>query len=71
MTEYPDWEHVCCFCHAGTTADAYGMPKEHDLCQGQGVFWRHKATGTLAMYPGGPLLGAHDRARLLGREVIA
>ena len=57
---YPEWERVDCGCCAGLEwSVAASYPRECDDCMGTG--WRcvHKPTGTVALYPGGPLLGAH------------
>lgn len=34
-------------------------PEECEDCNGSGVQWVHRRTGTIAQYPGGPLMGRH------------
>lgn len=51
-----DWTQVDCYCCNGI---AWGgdSPMECDMCAGNGWYARHEKTGTLALWPGGPLRG--------------
>lgn len=69
ITGYPGWVWEQCGCCHGTGLVLNGSiapsdisPTECDACWGNGRIAKHTATGTLALYPGGPLLGKeHDR----------
>lgn len=55
--DYPEWERVDCHCCAGLTwHTGYDCP----YCAG-GFYAHHKPSGTLAQWPGGPLLGRTSR----------
>ena len=58
---YPGWTRIDCGCCAGLEWGGE-TPRECLRCN-QGTLARHDATGTLALYPGGPLVG-----RLSGAE---
>jgi hypothetical protein len=57
---YPGWVEIDCGCCSGLQWGGE-QPMECDLCCGRGYYAKHLATGTLAEYPGGRLLG---RSRL-------
>lgn len=61
VENHPDWEWIDCGCCAGLQWGGE-LPRECPHCWATGVYARHKPTGTRALYPGGPLLGAHDEA---------
>lgn len=62
---YSGWEPwSCVVCMGYGHVPDYGPlgmdfegEKECDFCQGNGHIWKHSRTGTLALYPGGPLRG--------------
>jgi len=54
--QYPAWIKEDCGCCAGIQWGGE-FPRECDECAGNGFIYRHESTGTLAQYPGGPLLG--------------
>ncbi|MFW6173108.1 MAG: hypothetical protein ACOC5T_05130 [Elusimicrobiota bacterium] len=59
-TEYPGWEIIDCGCCNGIEwGEEY--PKECRSCGGSGVLYRHKKSGTLALYPGGPFAGKSEK----------
>lgn len=53
---YPGWEIVDCGCCSGLQWGG-DSPTECKDCGGSGVKFRHKASGALAEYPGGPFCG--------------
>ncbi len=54
----PAWEYVRCECHHGLVGNmASPYPEECGTCMGSGYIVKHKKTGTLAKYPGGPFVG--------------
>lgn len=62
------WERVPCGCCNGCGMESdYGLggdfygPKECGGCNGSGVYFRHRRTGTLAAWPGGPLMGREPK----------
>lgn len=57
-----NWDMVrCSSCNGhGVTMRGDGGPVECNECGGGGVLYRHRGSGTLAEYPGGPFRG-HDR----------
>lgn len=57
---YPDWERRDCGCCAGVEWGGE-YPQECDRCFGNGSICVHLPTGTLAVWPGGPLLGRLER----------
>jgi hypothetical protein len=66
--DYPGWLVVDCGCCAGIEWGG-DNPQECDSCWGTGLRYIHEATRTVAVYPGGPLLGAkasdYEMARVL------
>ena len=54
--DYPGWVSVDCGCCNGLEWGGE-EPRECRACGGNGSYARHLATGTLALYPGGPLMG--------------
>lgn len=52
--ERPDWLIIDCGCCAGVTW-FYGS--ECGNCNGSGHYFKHKKSGVLAQWPGGPFLG--------------
>ena len=57
-----DWLIIDCGCCTGLQWGRQG-PVECPTCKGGGVLYLHKKTGTLALYPGGPLCGSVGRKR--------
>lgn len=53
---YPGWTELDCGCCGGLEWGGE-VPRDCRTCKGSGSLARHDATGTLAMYPSGPLLG--------------
>lgn len=51
---YPGWELIDCGCCVGLQWGGE-EPRECETCQGGGFIARHKKSGMLAMYPGGPI----------------
>lgn len=62
IPEYPGWTRIDCGCCAGIKWGGE-TPRDCTSCGGCGMICRHDATGTLAMYPGGPLLGVDSVIR--------
>lgn len=56
---WPGWVEEDCGCCDGT---AWGGDHPHECrsCKGGGTVWRHRASGALAEYPGGPFLGSAE-----------
>jgi len=54
--KYPDWIQIDCGCSGGLE---WGTeePTECSRCNGSGMIWKHKKSGVLAQYPGGPFIG--------------
>ncbi len=57
---YPGWECIDCGCCAGLLWGGE-YPTECYDCRGAGFFYRHKKSGVLAQYPGGPFLGREGK----------
>lgn len=57
--DWPGWLREDCGCCGGIRWGGES-PEECDSCAGSGVIWRHKASGSLAQWPGGPFLGKAD-----------
>ncbi len=53
---HPGWEYVSCGCAGGLKYDCE-YPTVCGACDGTGQMMRHKESGALALYPGGPFLG--------------
>ena len=51
----PGWEEIDCGCCSGLEWGGE-YPRECLRCNG-GVIFRHKKSGALALYPGGPFVG--------------
>lgn len=54
--QHPGWIREDCGCCGGLMWGGE-EPRECRDCGGAGVIWRHEQSGTLAAWPGGPLLG--------------
>lgn len=54
--EYPGWAAVDCGCCNGMEWNAL-EPTTCSRCDGNGVVYKHIASGALAKYPGGPYIG--------------
>lgn len=67
-SHYPGWWRTDCGCCGGIQWGGES-PRDCWECKGAGVRWLHKATGTVAEYPGGPLLGRLSADEI--REVFA
>ncbi len=52
---WPCWEELDCGCCAGLEWGG-NYPRECKRCNG-GIIFRHKKSGALALYPGGPFVG--------------
>lgn len=61
IDEHPGWVWRDCGCCAGTQWGGE-EPRECDNCVGQGQYAVHLKSGTMAEYPGGPLLGRLPRS---------
>ena len=59
--EYAGWVRVDCGCCDGLEWGGY-VPRTCRDCGGGGFLAKHVATGTIALYPGGPLRGRALRA---------
>lgn len=57
---YPGWECIDCGCCGGTQWGGESPIECYD-CNGTGCFYRHKESGVLAEYPGGPFLGKESK----------
>lgn len=55
-SEYPGWVRVDCGCCAGLEWGGF-EPRTCRDCGGNGFLAKHVASGTMALYPGGPLRG--------------
>jgi hypothetical protein len=53
---HPNWEFIDCGCCAGIMWGG-DYPRECKYCGGSGWICRHKKSGVLAWYPGGPFCG--------------
>lgn len=53
---YPAWDRIDCGCCNGLKWGGE-TPTECKDCGGNGWLARHRETGTLALWPGGPLRG--------------
>ena len=53
---YPAWLRIDCGCCAGLQWGGE-QPRECRDCNGNGALFQHQPTGTIALYPGGPLRG--------------
>jgi len=58
--EYPHWIIRDCGCCGGRLW-GYDTPITCPRCRGSGDIWVHVPTGTIALYPGGPLVGKEPR----------
>ena len=52
---YPGWTEV--YCCQGMYLSATDSIEECEFCHGERYYARHNKTGTLALYPGGKLIG--------------
>ncbi len=52
----PDWLQIDCGCCAGIQWGG-DSPVECSTCEGGGYIYKHKKSGVLALYPGGPFCG--------------
>ncbi len=55
LEDYPGWERVDCGCCNGIQWGGED-PRECNNCNGSGSYCRHKKSGVMAMYPGGPFV---------------
>ncbi len=62
MSDLRKWEHISCGCCNGLQWGGF-YPRECHYCDGAGMLWRHRKSGALAMYPGGPFLGRDPSKR--------
>jgi hypothetical protein len=58
--EWPGWDELDCGCCGGIQWSG-DYPKECDRCGGGGTLFRHRKSGALADYPGGPFRGKETR----------
>lgn len=65
IPEYPGWWRTDCGCCNGIQWSAGTEPIECHDCFATGVRCVHLATGTLAVYPGGALLGGRAEQSLI------
>lgn len=56
IKEYPDWLWIDCGCCVGIKWGGE-YPIICDKCEGNGVIAKHKPSGILSLYPGGPFKG--------------
>lgn len=56
IPDYPGWVWQDCGCSAGLQWGGES-PAECPACDGTGMVAKHLESGTLAVYPGGPLKG--------------
>ena len=56
IADYPGWQLIDCGCCNGIEWGG-DFPRECRRCGGSGVIYRHKRSGVLADYPGGPFRG--------------
>lgn len=56
----PAWTWIDCGCSNGLEWGG-DYPRECRDCQGNARLCCHEPTGTIALYPGGPLSGAHRK----------
>ena len=54
---WPGWVACDCGCYCGEVEGRGRYWRECPKCKGWGRFWKHKESGVLAVYPGGPFLG--------------
>ena len=52
---YPGWEEIDCGCCCGLEWGG-DYPRECGHCNGGGIIYKHKHSGALALYPGGPFV---------------
>lgn len=57
MNHYPGWARVECHCCGGIEWSSEPPGAECRTCEGMAGFAVHLATGTVALWPGGPLRG--------------
>jgi len=57
---YPKWDEIDCGCCNGLEWGGE-EPRECNSCNGTGRIFRHRKTGVLAVYPGGPFRGKDNR----------
>ena len=53
---YPSWLIIDCGCCHGIEWGG-DYPRECKRCRGTEWIWKHKKSGALAQYPGGPFIG--------------
>lgn len=66
-TDYPEWADTDCGCCNGIEWSTGYEARECRDCMGTGVRCVHLPSGTVALFPGGPLLGARLDADALER----
>ena len=57
-TNFPNWAIIDCGCSNGLHWGGEA-PRECNRCHGDGALFVHLTTGTVALYPGGSLVGSH------------
>ena len=57
VSMWPGWVVRDCGCRSGEVEGRDGRWRECPSCKGWGRVWKHKKSGVLAEYPGGPFLG--------------
>ena len=60
----PEWEDVDCGCCGGIQWGG-DYPRECGDCKGASHYARHKESGVIALYPGGPFLGSETKGVVL------
>ena len=66
----PNWIKVDCDCCGGIKWGGE-EPIECKQCRGNGYYCVHIKTGTMALYPGGPLLGKYNKSELIELQKIS
>lgn len=64
VPEHPDWVGLDCGCCGGFEWSAVAEAVECRDCNARGIRWVHVPTGTVAEWPGGPLLGRAGKHEL-------
>ena len=54
--DYPGWQRLDCGCCGGLQWGG-DYPRECKRCGGEGMIFHHRASGLLALRPGGPFAG--------------
>lgn len=64
---WPGWIIINCGCCSGIQWGGE-YPRECTHCDGTGSTWKHKKSGVLACYPGGPFLGREKPCSEAGND---